>query len=293
MAYEPINKNKRNAFFLMLFFMLITTGLGYFIGCTYFHPYYGVIGGFVVSALLLFVAYYYGGRVILTLSGAVPADRGEYTSLIAPVESLALKAGIRVPDVYVIESGMINAFSACGKSGRAAIAVTTGAFKRLDKAELEAVAAHEMIHIKNYDTLTGSVAAVLVGTAVILPDVIKENLFRNSREKATSRKKIALFAAEAFAAILAPISAMIINYAVSRQREYPADAGGVVLTGDPQAMINALTKIKNDAAVSGGFSRGMEHLYFSTPAVFKGKIIFSAHPPLDSRIARIEELKGV
>jgi len=268
LVYESIAENKRNTFFLMFLFMMVITGLGYIIGELYGKPYYGVIGGFVVAVVSVFGSYYYSDSVIMTLSGASVADRAMYTSLVNSVEGLAIAAGVRTPVLYIVESDMINAFATGRDHDHAAIAVTTGAFKKLNKTELEAVIAHEMSHIRNYDMLVGSVAAVLVGTIVILSDVIKRNMFRSSMGRAESRKGTAFAVIAVIAAILAPIAAMIINYAISRQREYLADAQAVLLTRYPQGMVDALIKIKKDAAPTTDFSRGLEHLYFSTPAIF-------------------------
>ncbi len=293
MVYESISENKRNTFFLMLIFILVIVGLGYLIGELYGNPYAGIVISFLVSVFSVYFSYYYSDSIIMTLSGASPADRAMHGNLINSVEGLALAAGIRTPLVYVVDSEMINAFATGRDPNHAAIAVTTGAYVKLNKQELEAVVAHEMSHIKNYDILVGSVAAVLVGTIVILSDVIKRNMFRSSMGRAEARRGIVFVLIAVLAALLAPLVAMIINYAVSRQREFLADAQACLLTRYPPAMIDALIKIKKDNAPAEAFNKGIEHMYFTIPAAMRNDMLFSTHPPLDARIARIQGMDKV
>ncbi len=223
----------------------------------------------------------------LSVSGAVPADRAMYTQLHNSVEGLALAAGIKPPRIYVVDSPAMNAFATGRDPDHSAIAVTTGLYKALDKFELEAVIAHEMSHIKNYDILIGTVAAILLGMIVILADIIKRNVFRTRMRSTGGRAGILFLAVMILAALLTPFIATIISYAMSRQREYLADAQGVKLTRYPQGLINALTKIQGDTAPVQEINRGLAHLYFSVPVRMEASSLFSTHPPITKRIERL------
>ncbi|MCE5299761.1 MAG: M48 family metalloprotease [Spirochaetia bacterium] len=287
MVYEAIEQNKRNTFFLIFMFVIIISALGYFIGELYGNPYTGLIIAFVIAIFSSWSSYYYSDSIVMSVSGAVPADRAMYTQLHNSVEGLALAAGIKPPRIYVVDSPAMNAFATGRDPDHSAIAVTTGLYKALDKFELEAVIAHEMSHIKNYDILIGTVAAILLGMIVILADIIKRNVFRTRMRSTGGRAGILFLAVMILAALLTPFIATIISYAMSRQREYLADAQGVKLTRYPQGLINALTKIQGDTAPVQEINRGLAHLYFSVPVRMEASSLFSTHPPITKRIERL------
>jgi heat shock protein HtpX len=289
-VYEEISRNKRNTFILIFMFIAVISGLGYIIGVLYGNPYTGLILACVISVISAWTSYYYSDSIVMAVSGAVYADRAMYTQYHLSAEGLALAAGIKPPGVYVIESGAINAFATGRDPDHSAIAITTGAFKKLDKLELEGVIAHEMSHIKNYDILTGTLAVVLVGMVGILAGMINRNIFRSSMRRAGGRNGIVFVVIAIAAAVIAPVVALIINFAVSRQREYLADAQAVLLTRYPKGLVDALVKIKADYAPAGELNSGMENLYFSSPDKMDVENLFSTHPPLE---ARIERLKGM
>jgi heat shock protein HtpX len=290
MVYEEISKNKRNTLLLMFFFIVIITGLGYIIGELYGNPYYGTIIAFVIAAISVWTSYYYSDSMVMTLSGAFYADRAMYTQYHLSAEGLVIAAGIKVPILYIVESASINAFAAGRDPDHSAIAITTGAFEKLSKLELEGVIAHEISHIKNYDVLTGTVAIILVGMTGVLSGLIKRNIFRSAMTKAGGRKGVVFIVVAILAAIAAPFAAMIINFAVSRQREYLADAQAVLLTRYPQGLKDALIKIKADYAPSPELNTGMENLYISSPDKMDVESLFSTHPPIDLRIERLSKM---
>lgn len=286
MLYDDIAQNKRNTAFLFIFFFVVISGLGYIIGELYGDYYLGIGVALVISGISMYTSYFHSDSLVLMMTGARPAERGMHLTYINAVEGLALAAGIPVPRAYVLDNPGINAFATGRDPKHAVIAVTEGALKKLDKQELEAVVAHEMCHIKNYDILVGSASAVLVGTVIIVTDFMKRSMFRSRGIRRGSSGTLMLVLAIA-AAILAPIITMIIHYAVSRQREYLADANGVLLTRYPQGLINALVKIKKEAYGEEEVNRGLQHLYFHTPGYSELDSPFATHPPLDKRIERL------
>ena len=238
MVYEDIAANKNNTFILLFFYGILIAGLGWIIGILYGDPYTGIVIGVTASFVMTFFSYYNSDKVAILSSGAVEADRKIYPGLYYAAEGMALAAGLPAPKVYVMPSESINAFAAGRDPKHSAIAVTTGALIKLNKTELEGVIAHEMSHVKNYDILVSTVAAVMAGAVFMISDVIKRSAFRRNSGRAGLIFAILAIAA----AILAPIGAMAIKFAVSRQREYMADASAVLLTRYPQGLIGALEK---------------------------------------------------
>lgn len=292
MIYEDIEQNKRNTIFLFLFFAAIITGLGYFIGEIYGNYYAGVIIAFFISVFSIYTSYYHSDKIVLSIIGAKEADRKLYPQLYNSVEGLSLAAGINPPPkIYIMPDDTINALATGRDPKHSVIAVTEGALAKLDKFELEGVIAHEMSHIKNYDILISSIAAVLIGMIVILSDFITRNLFRTRmRGRVRGRAGIFFLVFVIIAAIIAPIAARIINFALSRQREYMADASAALLTRYPQGLINALEKIKREIYNPDEINRGVQHMYFTTPSYLSDNNLFATHPPIEKRIERLKTM---
>ncbi len=292
MIYEDIEHNKRNTIFLFIFFAVIITGLGYLIGEIYGNYYAGVIIAFFISLFSIYTSYYHSDKIVLAIIGAEEADRKFYPQLYNSVEGLSLAAGINPPPkVYIIKEETINALATGRDPKHSVIAVTEGALKKLDKFELEGVIAHEMSHIKNYDILVSSIAAVLIGMIVILSDFITRNLFRTRmRSRVRGRAGIFFILFAVIAAIIAPIAARIINFAISRQREYLADANSALLTRYPQGLISALEKIKGEKYNPDEINRGIQHMYFTTPSYLIDNNLFATHPPVEKRIERLKTM---
>lgn len=292
MVYEDIAANKRNTFFLILLIIAIISGLGYLIGELYGDPYTFTIFAFVIAVFMSFFSYYYSDSIVITITGAKPADRNIHARYFLSAEGLAIAAGIPMPRLYVLDDDNINAFATGRDPKHAAIAITYGALKKLDKFELEGVIAHEISHIKNYDILVGTVTAVLVGMIIIITDAMKRSIFRSRTRRIGSKKGgIVFLIIVLLAAIIAPIAAMIIKYAISRQREYLADAQAVLLTRYPKGLIGALTKIKTEFMAPDEVNRGISHLYFAFPLSIENSDLFSTHPKIDARIARLHTME--
>jgi heat shock protein HtpX len=288
MVYEDIADNKRNTFFLMFFITLIISGLGYLISRLYGgNPYYWVGGAAAVAFFMSFFSYYYSESMVLMVTGAVAAEPNLYRQYFISSEGMALAAGLPPPKLFILQGDHINAFATGRDPQHAVIAVTEGALAKLDKFELEGVIAHEMSHIKNYDILTGTVAAVLVGMVIIISDAMKRSMFYSSigRRRSGNAGVVVLIVA-IVAVIVAPFAAMIIQLAISRQREYLADAQAVLLTRYPKGLIGALSKIKGEVYPGEEINRGVQHLYFAFPKIATADM-FSTHPPIEDRIARL------
>jgi heat shock protein HtpX len=215
------------------------------------------------------------------------------------VEEMSIAAGIPMPRVYLIDDPALNAFATGRDPQHAAVAITSGLRHKLTRDELQGVIAHEMSHIRNYDIRLMLLMAVLVGTIVMLSDVFWQ-IGRGGRSSSSSKSEgkggmivLIVFIVAVILALIAPILAQIIQFAVSRQREYLADATAVELTRYPQGLANALRKLQGDAAVLKSANRGTAHLFIANPiAKFQARAesVFASHPPLKDRIARLDAL---
>lgn len=292
MVYEDIAENKRSTFFLMAFISLIIMGLGYVISLLYGgNPYYWVIGAAILAFFMSFFSYYFSDSIVIMVTGAAAADPNIHRQLFISAEGLALAAGLPVPKLFVQPGGHINAFATGRDPQHAVIAVTEGALAKLDKFELEGVIAHEMSHVKNYDILVGTVAAVLVGMVVIISDMMRRSMFYSSmtRRRSSGNAGLLIIIIAILASIIAPLAAMVIRFAISREREYLADAQGVLLTRYPKGLIGALTKIKGETYPEAEVNRGVQHLYFAFPKMATTEL-FATHPPIEQRIQRLEKM---
>jgi heat shock protein HtpX len=291
LLYDQINGNKRKSILIMTFFVafvlvlcfVFAEAIGFFYGTETL--------GFVLFPFLLVLtavsavgSYYYSDQMVLSISGARPVEKSEYPQLINAVEGLSIAAGIPVPKVYVIDDPAPNAFATGRDPQHSAIAVTTGLLKVMDRYELEGVIAHELSHIKNYDIRLATFAVVMVGFVAIMSDFM---LRIGIRGRGGGRKGGSTYVVliAIVLAILAPIVAQLVRLAISRKREYLADASGALLTRYPQGLANALEKIsKNNSTVTHA-TEATAPLYISNPlkgSLFSG--FFSTHPPIEDRI---------
>lgn len=263
--------------------------MGFLVGVLIGDILVGVILTVVIGLIYSVISYYWGKAMINKMLGAKKASRKEYPHLVNSVEGLALAAGISTPEVYVIETNATNAFATGRNVEDGAVTVTTGLLNKLNREEVEGVIAHEIAHIKNYDIRSMMIATVMVGLIVILADFFLRSLIygggRNSKGNAI------FIVIGLVLAILAPIIAQVIRMAISRKREYAADASAAVLTRNPGGLANALRKISGDKSEFKNASRAAEHLFISNP--FKGRGVsrfFSTHPPTEDRIKRLESM---
>lgn len=256
-----------------------------------------------VAGLYFFISWRFGASMILASSGAKEISHDEAPQLWNVVEELSIAGGMPMPKVYLIEDEAMNAFATGRDPQHASVAITRGLLEKLNREELQGVMAHEMSHVRNYDIRFAMLMAVMVGSIVLLADVVRRSLFyssfggrRRSRDSRGGGQAQAILAIVAVVlSIIAPLLASLIQLAVSRQREYLADASAVELTRNPAGLISALKKLTADTAELKGASQGMQHLYIVNPLLKKKKgkdSLFSTHPALSSRIERLEGLMG-
>lgn len=271
----------------MSIFLIIVIGLGYIFAQMYDNPsilYFCVI----FSILMNIVSYWYSDKIALTMAGAHPATREKYFDLYTIVENLSITAGLPMPKVYVIEDVAPNAFATGRNKNHSVVAVTTGLLSIMDKSELEGVIAHELSHIGNKDMLLSTVAVVLVGFVSIISDMMIRGAIFGGRDD--NDKGNGIFAIVGIIlAILAPIFASLIQLAISRKREYLADASASLLTRYPEGLAKALEKLGQYNRPMKRQSSAIAHLYIANP-LGGGKVsnkingLFSTHPPIEERI---------
>lgn len=289
--YEQISKNKRNSILLILFVFLILSAFVYIIS-QLFDPTTGLL--FMIIALVVilihtYVSYQYGDRIVLASVNAKPANEREHAYLINTVEGLAIAAGIPTPKVYIIESDEMNAFATGKDPQHASVAVTTALLKNLNRLELEGVIGHELSHVKNYDIRFATLVAVLVGLIAIVSELfIRSWRFRTMGGRGDRDRSggymVILVLVGFLLAILAPIITRLVQAAISRRREFLADASGAQLTRYPEGLANALEKISKVNAGKMLASEAVSHLFFVDPLKSPLDSLFATHPPIKERV---------
>jgi heat shock protein HtpX len=289
--YEQINSNRWRSTFIIVFFVIFTIAVGYLLSYSFDSQYFLPIA-IIYSAVSAFSSYFLGDKIVLTLNKAIPATRKKYFNFYTVTENLALVAKIPVPKIYVIESESMNAFATGRNPKHAVVCATTGLLNKLDRTELEGVIAHELSHIKNYDILLMTIVSVLIGTLSILINLTSRQMFWRSRDDRDSDNNSGVLAIIGIITIIfAPLIAQLIQLAISRRREYFADASSVSFTRQPSGLINALKKISSDSTPFTEASTATASLYICNP--FKGKKLasmFSTHPPVEDRIKALEAM---
>lgn len=298
--YNQIGSNIRKTYFLIFVFMVIIVGLGYLFTVTTRSNWTPFILPFaVVFAVVSSIgSYYYSDSIVLSISGARPATEQENAYLINTVQGLSLAAGIPVPRIYVIEDTAPNAFATGRDPDHAVICVTTGLMQKMNRVELEGVVAHEMSHIKDYDIRLAAVVAILAGTVVLLADWMLRSYWwgggRRRDDNSNSGNSGAIMLVIALvAAILAPVAATMMQLALSRRREYLADAQGALLTRYPEGLASALEKLTADTEPLEAANKATAHMYIVNPFKDIGGFmsgLFSTHPPIEERIRRLREM---
>jgi heat shock protein HtpX len=286
--YTHQSANVRKTWLLMLGFLVLVIAIGYGVAWYLNEP--SILYIAVAFSLIMNIsAYWFSDRVALASTGSQEADPNEFRELHRIVENLAITAGLPKPRVYVMQEDAPNAFAAGRDPKHAVISVTTGLLQRLNRTELEGVIAHELAHIGNRDILIMTVAVVLAGFLAMLADIfLRMSFFGGGNDR--DSKGNAIFAAIAIIGIiLAPIAAQLIQMAISRRREFLADASGALLTRYPDGLASALQKISSYEAPMHRASHATAHLFISNPfgAHDAGKFVaklFSTHPPAEDRI---------
>ncbi len=282
--YTQKDKNITRTWMLMAVFLAIVVGVGYYLSYYYQNPTILYIA-VVFSILMNVISYWNSDKIVTKLAGAreVPAT-GEYMELHRIVENLAITAGLPKPRVYVVDDPAPNAFATGRNPEHSVVCVTTGILRILDRTELEGVIAHELSHIGNRDILLSTVAAVLVGFVVILADIFRHSLwFGGSRRDDDNKAGGVLMLIGLIFVLLSPIFATLIQLAISRKREYLADASGALLTRYPEGLASALRKIGEHSQPMKRQSSAIAHLYLANPLGKVGQL-FATHPPIALRI---------
>ena len=290
--------NRRASWVLAGFMVLLLVAIGYLLALA-LDP--GAAWTFIVIAGVLAIgqsaaAYWLSDKMALAVSGARPATKDEHRYLVNVTEAVALGAGVPMPKLYVIDSPAPNAFATGRDPQHGAIAVTRGLIDLLDRQELEGVVAHEMAHVKNYDIRFASMLAATVGAIVLLRDVVWRGTAYGGRSRRSTsggggRGQAIAMVLLVVVLILAPILATLLRLAVSRRREYLADATGAYITRNPEGLARALQKLRDYRGAPLVVSEGVQHMYFTNPVARLNALTWLAtHPPIDDRIGRLRRM---
>lgn len=289
--YSEIAANKRKTVLIFIPFLALVLGMSWLVGIfltgdTSFTPVLS-IGFFVGSMIYALITYYGGAKLATAVNGAHEIEKKDNPRLYRTVENLAITEGMPMPKVYIMDDPALNAFATGRDPKHAVVCATTGLLDALNDTELEGVMAHELGHVKNYDIRVAMFAFGLVSVVSLLADVILRLTFFSDDDN----KHPIFYVLGLVAALVAPITASLIQLAISRRREYLADATGALTTRHPEGLINALKKISEQGSSTKRANASTAHLFFANP-LKKGVIagLFSTHPPVAERIARLQEV---
>lgn len=298
--YDLINKNKRESWIVVGAFLLfiglaaylITTGLGYGPDT--------IAIALILTGISSFAGYYWSDQIVLSLSGARPATRDEFFDFYTVTENLCVATRLPMPKLYVIDDTAMNAFATGRDPQHAAVCATTGLLQRLNRGEIEGVVAHELSHVQNYDIRLMSVVSVLVGTIALLSDWLLRGSSWGGGKRRSDREdnqlQTILFLAGLVLAFLSPLIAQLIQLAISRNREFLADASGAGMSKNPEGLARALEKISQDSEPLEAANKATAHLYISDPlknthgAVGWFAAMFATHPPVSERIKQLRAM---
>jgi heat shock protein HtpX len=290
--YKQIDSNKRKSLALMILFVLVIAGLVYAWAAYSEAGYYMIIPATIFATGMSLTSFFAGDKIALATAGAKEIKKDDNPYLWRMVENLSITAGLTMPRVHIIDDASMNAFATGRDPEHSSIAVTTGLLNGLKNEELEGVIAHELSHIKNYDIRLMMVVIVCVGVITLLADwMIRSFIFRRHGSSNNNNKGNILMIVGIVLAVLSPIFAKLIQMAISRKREFLADASGSLLTRYPEGLANALEKISTQSQPLKRANKATAHLYISSP--FKGKgmsKMFSTHPPAEERIKALRSM---
>ncbi|MFH0750016.1 MAG: M48 family metallopeptidase [Candidatus Gottesmanbacteria bacterium] len=294
---SQIQSNIIRSYIFMIVFISFVAGLSYIFGQAfgYGNSFIGI--AIIISTLSSIGSLYFGDAIVLAMSGARPAQRARDFDFYTVAENVSLAAGLPMPKLYVIEDAAMNAFATGRDPKHAVVCVTTGLLQKLDRREIEGVIAHELSHVKNYDIRLMAVVAVLAGTIAFASDMFMRNLWLGGgRDRNSDRNNSGILLIVGIVlAIISPLIAALIQFAISRKREYLADATGALITRYPEGLARALEKIGNESRVLKKASNATAHLFIVNPfknkkthAWFSG--LFNTHPPINERIRMLRAM---
>ncbi|OGY17579.1 MAG: zinc metalloprotease HtpX [Candidatus Chisholmbacteria bacterium RIFCSPHIGHO2_01_FULL_48_12] len=298
--YEQVDANKRKSALIIGLFIAFIAGVAYVLARAMGFDSLSFMGwALILSGLMSFASYYWSDKIILNLSGAQPASRKKDFHFYTVTENLCLAAQIPLPKLYVIDDTAMNAFATGRDPQHAVVVATTGILAKLDRTELEGVIAHELSHVRNYDIRLMSVVTILVGVVTLLADWFLRMTYwgRSHRDDRDNNQATALFfIAGLILALLSPLVANLIQLAISRRREFLADASSAALTKFPEGLARALAKLNNDREPLEAANKATAHLYIVNPlrnvhssiGWFAG--LFNTHPPIQDRIKALAQM---
>ncbi|MEX2160247.1 MAG: M48 family metallopeptidase [Dehalococcoidia bacterium] len=299
LIYDRIGANRRSTILLLALFVLLLAGLSIVIGLVVGLPY--AYAPLLIIPFLVFAifSYYASSNIALAVSGAHPVSKEDEPELYRTVENLCIGAGLPMPKIYIIEDSAPNAFATGRDPDHASVTVTRGLLQKLDKLELEGVIAHELSHIGNYDIRVMTVVVVLLGLSALMADFLLRLTFFGAGGRGRNRGRsggsavLIIYAVAIVGAIIAPLAAQAIRFAISRQREYLADASGALLTRYPAGLASALEKISADPEPLESANKATAHLYISNPLREHTSFLnnlFDTHPPIEERVRRLRSM---
>jgi len=298
--YTHQDSNIRKTWVLFSAFLIIVIGIGWIFSQIY-NDSSILVFAVIFSSLMSIISYWFSDKIVLRMANAVPVSKEDARELYNIVENLCITAGLPVPKIYIINEAAPNAFATGRNPEHAVIAVTLGLLQKLNKTELEGVIAHELSHVGNRDILVSTVAVILVGFISLASDLFRRSIFLGSfrrRSDSEDRSGGIIFLVGVVLSILAPITALLIQLAISRKREFLADASGALLTRYPEGLASALEKIASDSTPLRVATNTNSHLWFDnpftsgigkkTPAFFK---LFLTHPPVEDRLKALRGME--
>jgi heat shock protein HtpX len=298
-VYEQIARNKRDSWLLVFALVAILMVLGFVIGVALFGTRsagLGVLGFFgVVAIIWSLIGYYAGSSMVLAAAGAHEVSREQAPQLWNVVEEMAIAGGLPVPRVFVIDDPAPNAFATGRSPQQAIVAVTSGLLATMNREELQGVVAHELSHVRNYDIRFMTLVGILVGVIALVCDFFLRFTFFGGADDDNNSGNVVFLVLGLLLAILAPLAALVVQFSVSRHREFLADASGVELTRNPAGLASALEKIAADPRPLRHATRATQHLYIANP-LKKKKLketagLFDTHPPIGERIAILRAME--
>ncbi|MCX6816537.1 MAG: M48 family metallopeptidase [Candidatus Beckwithbacteria bacterium] len=295
-VYEQVDANKRRSALIIFLFIGFITLVAYILGRASGYGASWIGLALIFSGLMSLGSYYYGDKIILGISRARPADRKQDFNFYTVTQNLCLATRQPLPQLYVIDDTAPNAFATGRDPQHAVICATTGLLAKLDRTELEGVIAHELSHIQNYDTRLMAIVTILVGLVTLLADWFLRSMFwgrsRHDNDRGNNQLQLIFFVLGLVLALLSPLIAQLIQLAISRRREFLADASGVKITRFPDGLARALAKISKDSEPLEAANKATAHLYIVNP--FKKKAfltnLFNTHPPVAERIKALHEM---
>lgn len=291
--YNQQDNNTRKTWFLMSLFLVIIIAIGWVFSQVYGNS--AILYVAVIFSLLMnFFSYWYSDKIVLAISGAKETDHKSNRELYHIVENLCITAGLKMPKIYIINDPAPNAFATGRNEEHAVVAVTSGLLERLNKIEFEGVIAHELSHIGNRDILISTIVVVLVGFVALLSDFfLRFTMFGGrNRDRGDGRAQAIFMIIGVILAILAPIAVTLIQLAISRKREFLADASGALLTRYPEGLASALEKISQYSVPMRSANKATAHLYIANPfGAKKIMTLFMTHPPIEQRVAALRGME--